>query len=677
MQHLKNLAVSISILGLFAFALVALPTITSSQNNRPDIPRRPQTKFVKKQNAISNRYIVVLNDDVAKDEDPREARLQRVTEIANSHALAHLGKVDYIYETALKGYAIELPNEAAAIAISRSPLVRWVEEDQLLQPDQTLVSPQTTPPWGLDSIDGASMPGPSPNPATGRTNGLYLFNGTGTGVNAYVIDSGINTQHADFGTPPFVSRATQAADCIRNVDCRQGPASGFTDQFCQTGGPNASNNDCSGHGTHVAATLGGNNYGVAKAVNIRSVKVCVTSVFPVTATICPSSALIAGVNWVTSQHQADSSVPKVVNISIGIPNNACCPPTSDPAGINNAVTNAISNGVTVVTSAGNDNRDARNYAPKSVTDALVVGAVDWNGNRASFSNFGPGVDLFAPGVDILSAKTGVGGAPNTDCAFWDGTNTDECRDSGTSMASPHVAGAVAMYLQGRTGLGNCGAFPIDRSVLTATANANFSTCPDRVSRYIKATANLNRLTSTINGILRDQNDNIVHDANGNTIPVLSPNRFLWNIWEPTVSNPIDNQRFFVWTHYPDFLNRPEPDEGGLDHWTQNITGPCGTGINDNNACTREWRIHTSRAFWFAQFPSLFNMQTGATTNNAEFVHRCYEIYLRRAVPDTDAGFQHWLNDLNQYGNPASYDGVNHLIDAFLVSPEYRRRFGPS
>jgi subtilisin family serine protease len=681
MHRLKYLALSI-----VALALVLLPSTTSSQNqgnpseflpprtSRPEPPqdsRRPQVKFRKVQNAIPNRYIVVLNDDVASDDNPREARLERVREIANSHALAHSGRVDYLYETALKGYAIELRNEAAAVAISNLPQVQWVEEDERFEAEQ--VSPQTTPPWGLDGIDG-SFPTAVPN-SLGRTNGAYLFNGTGAGVNAYVIDSGINTQHVDFGAP--FSRATQAADCIRNVDCRNGPASGFTDQFCQPGGPTTSNNDCSGHGTHVAGILGGNTYGVAKAVNIRSVKVCVTSSFPVTATVCPSSAIIAGVNFVTSEHNANSAVPKVVNMSLGVPMNSCCPPINDPVGVNNAVINALNNGVTVVTSAGNNDRDARTLAPKAVTGALVVGAVDWNGNRPSFSNFGPGVDLFAPGVFIVSAKTGVGGSPSTDCAFWNGTNTQECRDTGTSMAAPHVAGAVAIYLQGRTGLGSgvCGAFPIDRSVLATTANANFSTCPDRVSQYLKATANLNKLTNTIHGILRDQNGNIVFDANGNTIPVLSPNRFLWNIWVPTHANPIDNQRFFVWTHYPDFLGRSEPDEGGLDHWTRNITGPCATGINDNNACTREWRIHTSRAFWVHQFPSLFNSQTGGTTNNTEFVKQVYRTYLRR---EADAsGLQHWVNDLNGYGNPASYEGVNHIIDAFLVSPEFRRRFGPS
>ena len=673
MQRLKNLAVSISILGLFAFALVALPSTTSSQNNRPDTPqrsRRPQTKFVKRPNAIPNRYIVVLDDDVVDNDNPREVRLERVTEIANSHALAHFGRVDYIYETALKGYAIELPNENAAVAISNRPGVQWIEEDYRLELAQAPVSPQSTPPWGLDAIDG-NMPVAAPN-ATGRTNGLYLFNGNGAGVNAYVLDSGINTAHADFQTGFGNSRATQAADCIRNNDCRTGPPSQFVDGACGSGMPNTVNNDCHGHGTHVAGILGGNIYGVAKGVNIRSVKVCVVPSIT-TPVDCPASSIIGGVNWVTSEHQTNSAVPKVVNMSIAIPDNVPFnPPFFNNGGVDMAVTNSINNGVTYVVAAGNSNRDARTFHPAGIAATLTVGAVDWNGNRPNFSNYGPGVDLFAPGVNIVSAQTS-----NQLCLLWNGSNTSECQASGTSQAAPHVAGAVAMYLQGRTGLNNC-TFPIDGSVLTTTANANFSTCPDRVARYIKATANLNRLTSTIHGILRNANGNPILDANGNTIPVFSPNRFLWNIWVPaTVANPIDNQRFFVWTHYPDFLNRSEPDEGGLDHWTRNITGPCGTGINDNNACTREWRIHTSRAFWFAAFPSLFNMQTGGTTNNSQFVQRLYEIYLRRSVPTTDSGFQHWLNDLNQYGNPASYEGVNHLIDAFLVSPEYRRRFGPS
>ena len=657
MQHLKNFAISIVIL-----ALVVLPSTTSSQNqefplefsplrtSRPETPQRsltPQTKFVKGQNRIPNRYIVVLNDDVVPENASLEVRRARITALANRHASTHGGQVDYVYETALKGYAIELPNEAAALAISRSPLVRWVEEDQRGEFTQAPASPQPSPPWGLDSIDG-SMPTSAPD-ATGRNNGQYLFNANGSGVSAYVLDSGINTQHSAFLTP-FFSRASQAADCFTFVNCESGQLTPFfNQQQCVHPMPNSSNNDCLGHGTHVAGIIGGNTYGVAKNVTIRSVKIGSTSGAFL-------SAGIAGVNWVTSQHQANPSIPVVANMSVAFPTSS---------GIETAVTNSIASGVTYVVSANNFNTDARSHSPANVPDALTVGAVDWNGNRwivSSFtgSNWGPAVDLFAPGVFVVSALTG-----NFMPCAWNGSNTSECAATGTSMAAPHVAGAVAMYLQGRQGVTGCSAFPIDGSALNLTGN--FSTCPDRVARFIKATANLSRLNNNINGTTTD--------ANGNPITVPSANRFLWNIWVPTNANPIDNQRFFVWTHYPDFLNRAEPDEGGLNHWTSNITGPCSTGINDNNACTREWRINTSRAFWVHQFPSLFNAQ--GTTNNAEFVRRCYEVYLRRTVPPSDPGFQHWLNDLNQYGNPASYAGVNHLIDAFLVSSEYRRRFGPS
>jgi subtilisin family serine protease len=545
MLRLGILAISLVIL-----VFVALPLTTSSQNQRPQGPRRPLTKFVKRENAIPNRYIVILNDDVADNNLPREARLERVTEIANEHAQAHLGKPDYIYETAVKGYAIELLNEAAAVAISRRPEVQWVEEDQNLQLLQAPVSPQPSPPWGLDAVDG-NMPAPAPN-ALGRTNGSYIFHGNGTGVNAYVIDTGINSNHAEFGTPPFVSRATQAADCVRNVDCRQGAHAPFSDAFCQQGGPNTGNNDCAGHGTHVAAVLGGNTFGVSKAVNIRSIKACVTSFF--TGVTCPDSAVMQAVNWVTSEHVTDSSVPKVVNMSLGGPGVF----GEEPGGIDLAVRNSINSGVTYVLAAGNSDRDARFFHPQAVERALTIGAVDWNGVRMNvnglISNWGPGIDLWAPGTFIVSAKTGLAGSPATDCSTWDGTNTDECRDHGTSFASPHVAGAVAIYLQNRTGLSNCAPFPITGPAPQQAAN--LSTCPDRVARYIKANAILDRLTN-INGT----------DANG--LPVVSPNRFLWSVTVPTAPNPIVAHRFFVWGLYADMLNR-EPDNGGLQFHVNQI-----------------------------------------------------------------------------------------------------------
>lgn len=590
MKRLKNFAVSIVLL-----ALVAFPSITSSQNQRfpqktsgpeaSQASRSQETKFRKTQNAIPNRYIVVLNDDVVSDDNPREVRLQRVREIANSHALAHHGRVDYLYETALKGFAIELPNEAAAIAISRSPRVKFVEEDSLGK----IVDTQFNPPWGLDRIDQASS----------ILNGQYVFNATGSGVTAYVIDTGIRSSHVEFG-----GRASIAADFV-----------GF--EFCNAPG----NNDCNSHGTHVAGTIGGSTFGVAKGVTIRSIKVCNS------AGSCAVSATVNGINFATNEHNSTNN-RAVANISLRF---------GATQSLDDAVRNSINAGVTYAIAAGNDNFPADFFSPQRVAEALVVGASDINDTKASFSNFGSLLDLSAPGVDILSATS----SSNTSSAFF----------SGTSMAAPHVAGAVALYLQGRTPMTGCGAHP--KNGPATTSGAAISTCPDRVNQFIASNATLSQLI----GLTSD-----------------TANRLLFTGSLPTTTNPIDNQRFFVWTHYPDFLNRAEPDEGGLAHWTGNITGPCGTGVNDNNACTNEWRIHTSRAFWVHQFPALFNPQTGGATNNEEFVRQSYRTYLRRE-PDPE-GFAHWVNDLNTlYGNPASYAGVNHLIDAFITSPEYRRRFG--
>jgi hypothetical protein len=259
------------------------------------------------------------------------------------------------------------------------------------------------------------------------------------------------------------------------------------------------------------------------------------------------------------------------------------------------------------------------------------------------------VDLFAPGVFTLSALTG-----NFMPCIWNGMNNTFCQFvNGTSQASPHVAGAVAMYLQGRPGTTSCAQFPKQG---VAPASGNLSSCPDRVTQFINSNSNLSKL-SNING----------------TLP--SANRFLWTAAIPTTTNPIDNQRFFVWQQYQDFLvSQPTPDEGGLNFWTGNITGPCGTGFNVNNSCTQTKRIDVSRAFWVAAHGSLFN--ANGTTNNSQFLQLCYQIYLRRSVSVNDPGFQFWLADLNNYGNPANYNGVNHLIDAFLGSADYRRRFGP-
>jgi len=642
---MKSIKIGFIALSVFALALVAvsIPTSTIGQstvgdgtNYPPEFsplrtsrpapaqdPQAPSTKFVRMPNSVPNRYIVVLNDDVVSDKAALDTRHAKVTAIADTLARIHGGKVGFIYETALKGFSIELPNEAAAIALSENPRVKWVEEVARLE--LTQIAPdavQNNPPWGLDAIDGSVPVGPVL--ADGTTNGLYLYNRTGGGVTAYVLDTGIRSTHQDFG-----GRASIAADFIAG--------SQYLDS-CISPKPTATDNDCWGHGTHVAATIGGATYGAAKSVTIRSVKVCTANFYG-----CPTEIINAGVNWVTNDHNAHPSNQAVANMSLGGPTT----PSMDIA-----VQNSINAGVTYVVSAGNNNDDARFYSPADVQQALTVASIDAADARVVSCQPGPGsnfgsIDLFAPGYYILSAYAGTDTERNILC--------------GTSMASPHVAGSVALFLEGRAGMSNCSAFP--KQGPSAALGGLVSTCPDRVTQFIKSNANLSKVTNP-------------GGTDHNGIAVTSPNRLILTGFLLAPLNPIDNQRFFVWQHYADFLvNQPEPDEAGLNFWTGNITGTCGTGINDNNACTHQKRIDVSRAFWVAAFPSLFTNGGNNLTDNPTFVHRCYEQYLRRSVPDSDGGFQFWLSELNHDGIPANQNGINHLIDAFMSSGEYRQRFG--
>ena len=236
---------------------------------------------------------------------------------------------------------------------------------------------QSGAPWGLDRIDQRT-----------GTNGAYSWTSSGAGVTAYVIDTGISTTHSDFG-----GRARVGYDAV-------------------TGGLIG---DCNGHGTHVAGTIGGTTYGVAKSVSLVAVKVldCLGSGL--------TSQVVAGIDWVTGDHQAGQ--PAVANMSLGGGANAA---------IDTAVNRAIADGVTFAVAAGNDTADACAGSPSRVPNALTVAATAQNDAPASFTNFGSCVDLYAPGVDITSAWIGGANATNT--------------ISGTSMATPHVVGVAAVYL---------------------------------------------------------------------------------------------------------------------------------------------------------------------------------------------------------------------------------------
>ncbi|HEX2208086.1 MAG TPA: S8 family serine peptidase [Longimicrobium sp.] len=315
--------------------------------------------------AIPGRYVVVM----------RGGQAGTAADVARGVAATHGARVSHTYSAALNGFAAELSPRAVE-ALRRNPQVEYVAEDGMAYPGQ-VTQPMAT--WGLDRIDQRALP----------LNTTYVYGRTGSGVRVYVIDTGIRTTHNEFG-----GRASVGADFVNDGQNGQ---------------------DCNGHGTHVAGTVAGATYGVAKAANVISVRVFGCSGGAAWSTI------IAAVDWVT----ANAVKPAVANMSLG---------GGYYAPVNTAVANSIASGVTYAIAAGNDNWDACSYSPASTPAAITVGSTDSNDARSWFSNYGTCVDLFGPGGSITSA--------------WWNSNTAVHTISGTSMATPHVAGVAALYLQG-------------------------------------------------------------------------------------------------------------------------------------------------------------------------------------------------------------------------------------
>jgi subtilisin family serine protease len=348
---------------------------------------------LRKGKVIPGQYIVVFKPESARIASRSGAARQQL--LAAQETVKRLGgTVRFTYTSAVIGFSAKLPPQALE-AVRALPGVAYIEPDQVvtistIQPP----NPATPPPLGLDRIDRRLLP----------LNNTYTYSETGTGVNVYVIDSGIWTPHTDFG-----GRATGAFTAVADGN---------------------GTNDCNGHGTHVAGIVGGTINGVAKNVKLYAVRVldCMGG--------GAAGDLVAGVDWVT----ANAILPAVANMSVGANSSS---PTIDMA-----VKNSIAAGITYVASAGNFNDDACFYSPGEVPEVITVGSTNpIDDSRDPNSNFGTCVDLFAPGMNIEAAYPDTL-PPHMTCSIGvptAGSRTEIC--SGTSEAAPHVAGVAARYLE--------------------------------------------------------------------------------------------------------------------------------------------------------------------------------------------------------------------------------------
>ncbi|MFI8456976.1 S8 family peptidase [Kitasatospora sp. NPDC085464] len=389
-RHARGTKPTTVIVAATVVAAAAAAVVISPANAAPHSTDEARTAA----EPIAGRYLVVFKDGAVASSDVAQGAAAEAGRAATAHGVqaaqtsaasvagrltnAHGGSVRTVFDTALQGYVAEM-TPAQAKSVASDPAVESVEQDSVRHsgsaPEATRASSVAS--WGLDRIDQRNLP----------LDNSYTAPNTASNVTVYLVDSGLRTTHTQFG-----GRAVIGVDLVG--DGRNGA-------------------DCIGHGTHVAGTIGGRDYGVAKGVKLVSVRVtpCNDSI--------PTSAIVSAADWITKH----AVKPAVVNMSIN---------GGVSAAEDKAIRNSIASGVTWVVSSGNGNADACRNSPGDIGEAIVVNNSTSDDQRRSDSDWGTCTDLFAPGTGITSA--------------WNTGDNDSHNLTGTSMAAPHVAGAAALYL---------------------------------------------------------------------------------------------------------------------------------------------------------------------------------------------------------------------------------------